>query len=179
MAVLSSSNLSALGFLLVAMLHTSDAFTTAPRVSRTLSNQRFAPTTVPRAPVVVYAEEGEPQTEEEKKEAVGNLVENDEWEGLTMELSEVIKTAVVEDIKKKTKDFIGKDNYQVGDITKEIDNKVKKEIATMRGKEEYELGDLVVVMDQYVSFTSIFFYFLAYLFQTHYSNTFSSKRLKT
>ena len=108
MAVLSSSNLSALGFLLVAMLHTSDAFTTAPRVSRTLSNQRFAPTTVPRAPVVVYAEEGEPQTEEEKKEAVGNLVENDEWEGLTMELSEVIKTAVVEDIKKKTKDFIGK-----------------------------------------------------------------------
>ena len=175
MAVLRSSNRSALGLLLVAMIqniHTSDAFTTAPRVSRTLPNQRFAGTTVPRAPLVVYSAEGEPQTEEEKKEAVGNLVENDEWEGLTMELSEVIKTAVVEDIKKKTKDFIGKDDYQVGDITKEIDNKVKKEIASMRGNEEYQLGDLVVVMDQMVSVSemreSLFYlvFIFVSLFQT-------------
>ena len=36
----------------------------------------------------------EPITKEEKDSAVGNLVVNDEWEGLTMELSDLIQTAV-------------------------------------------------------------------------------------
>jgi hypothetical protein len=36
----------------------------------------------------------EPTTKEEKDSAVGNLVVNDEWEGLTMELSDLIQTAV-------------------------------------------------------------------------------------
>jgi hypothetical protein len=36
----------------------------------------------------------EPTTKEEKDSAVGNLVINDEWEGLTMELSDLIQTAV-------------------------------------------------------------------------------------
>ena len=162
---LKASNCSALGLLLVALLQntqTSEAFTVAPSASCSFSNH--ANTLVPRKPsvVVVYSSEGEekePVTEEEKEqvtedqkeEAVGNLVENDEWEGLTMELSEVIKMAVVEDIKKKTREFTGKDQYQVGDITKEIDSKVKSEIASMRGNEEYQLGDLVVVMDNMVS----------------------------
>ena len=87
-------------------------------------------------------------TEEEKAEAVGNLVANDEWEGLTMELSELIRTAVVEDIKSNAREFLGKDEYKVGDISKEVDTRVKAEVAKMRGKAEYEIGDLVVVMDE-------------------------------
>lgn len=74
-------------------------------------------------------------TEEEKKEAVGNLVADDEWNGLAMELSDIIRLAVIEDIKKNTRDFIGKDEYNVGDITKEVDGRVKQEIATLRGKD--------------------------------------------
>lgn len=137
--------------LLVALLQSASAFTVAPR-SVSVSNQRFASTTPIVAPLSMSeGEMEEPVTAEEKEAAVGNLVENDEWEGLTMELSEVIKMAVVEDIKTKTRDFLGKDDYKVGDITKEIDTKVKKEIASMRGNEEYQLGDLVVVMDNMVS----------------------------
>ena len=56
---------------------------------------------------------------------VGNLVADDEWMGLGMELSELVRTAVVEEVKKNTSDFIGKDEYKVGDITKEIDARVK------------------------------------------------------
>jgi len=162
---LKTLNCSAFGLLLVAVLQnfdTSAAFTVAPATSsRSFTNHRFAgtapashPRTTTNSVVVVYSSEGEaegeskePETSEEKVEAVGNLVENDEWEGLTMELSEVIKLAVVEDIKKNTRDFIGKEAYQVGDITKEIDLRVKSEIASMRGNEEYQLGDLIVVMD--------------------------------
>ncbi|KAG7357522.1 hypothetical protein IV203_002210 [Nitzschia inconspicua] len=89
-----------------------------------------------------------PQTQEEKTKAVGNLVENDEWLGLTLELSELIRTAVIEDIKTNAREFLGKDNYEVGDISKEIDSRVKSEVARMRGKEDYEVGDLVMVMDK-------------------------------
>ena len=56
---------------------------------------------------------------------VGNLVQDDEWMGLGMELSELVRTAVIEEVKKNTADFIGKDDYKVGDITKEIDSRVK------------------------------------------------------
>jgi uncharacterized protein YdeI (BOF family) len=89
-------------------------------------------------------------SEEAKKEAVGNLVEEDEWTGLTMELSEVIRLSVIEDLKKNTRDFLGKDEYKIGDISKEIDVRVKGEVANLRGKGdgEYELGDLVLAMDQ-------------------------------
>jgi hypothetical protein len=160
-----SSNCSALGLLLVVLLQnadTSTAFTVAPVATRSFSTCPFAgmPGPLPRNKnrVVVHSGDGdgdgEPSSEEEKAEAVGNLVENDEWEGLTMELSEVIKMAVVEDIKKNTRDFLGKEDYQVGDITKEIDTRVKSEIASMRGNEEYQLGDLIVVMDTMVSLES-------------------------
>lgn len=83
----------------------------------------------------VVEAEFEKLTEDEKKEAVGNLVADDEWNGLAMELSDIVRLAVTEDIKKQTKDFIGKDDYNVGDITKELDGRVKQEIATLRGKE--------------------------------------------
>jgi hypothetical protein len=76
-----------------------------------------------------------PKTEKEKADAVGNLVANDEWEGLTMELSELIRTAVIEDIKSNAREFLGKDDYKVGDISKEVDSRVKAEVARLRGKE--------------------------------------------
>lgn len=76
------------------------------------------------------------KSEEEKKEAVGNLVADDEWAGLSMELSEVVRIAVLEDLKKNTREFLGKEDYNVGDLTKEIDARVKEGIAGLRGKEE-------------------------------------------
>lgn len=87
-------------------------------------------------------------SEEEKKALVGNLVANDEWNGMAMELSELIKTAVIEDIKSKGREFLGKESYQVGDISKEIDVRVKDGIAQFRNKEEYELGDFILAMDE-------------------------------
>ena len=71
------------------------------------------------APMELFA------SEEEKNEAVGNLVADDEWMGLTMELSELVRLAVVEDLKKNARDFLGKDDYKIGDISKEIDTRVK------------------------------------------------------
>jgi hypothetical protein len=52
-------------------------------------------------------------SDEEKKAAVGNLIANDEWLGLGMELSETIRLAVTEDLKKNAKDFLGKEDYKV------------------------------------------------------------------
>ena len=94
------------------------------------------------------SEEATAITKEEKEEKIGNLVADDEWNGLTMELSEIIRCAVVEDMKKNARDFLGKDDYKIGDVTKEIDSRVKNEVALLRGKEEYELGDLVLAMDE-------------------------------
>jgi len=90
---------------------------------------------------------GDIEFETQEEERIGNLVADDEWMGLSMELSEVVRLAVVEDIKKSTREFTGKDDYKVGDISKEIDDRVKKEIASLRGKDEYELGDLTAALD--------------------------------
>jgi hypothetical protein len=76
------------------------------------------------------------ESEDQKNEAVGNLIEDDEWMGVSMELSETIRIAVIEDIKTNARDFLGKDEYKVGDISKELDMRVKEEIAKMRGKDE-------------------------------------------
>ena len=81
-----------------------------------------------------------PQPEEE--EQLGNLVANEEWSGLSMELTEVIATAVVEDLKKNSRDFLAKDDYSVGDFSKEIDKRVKDEVAKMREKDDYEVSAL-------------------------------------
>lgn len=86
-------------------------------------------------------------TKEEKEELVGNLVADDEWMGLSMEISELVRVAIMEDVKSKTSDFIGKDDYKVGDISKEIDTRVKTEVAKLREKDEYELGDLTIALD--------------------------------
>jgi hypothetical protein len=84
---------------------------------------------------------------DEEKKAVGNLVADEEWAGLSMELADVVRTAVVEDLKKNSRDFLGKDDYAIGDFSKEVDRRVKEEVAKMREKDDYELGDLSVVLD--------------------------------
>lgn len=50
---------------------------------------------------------------EEQKEKIGNLVADDEWMGLSMEITELVRTAIIEDVKAKTSDFIGKEEYKV------------------------------------------------------------------
>jgi hypothetical protein len=61
-------------------------------------------------------EEGKEEEKDDEASEVGNLVVNDEWEGLTMELSEVIRTAIMEDLKANAREFLGKDNYELGDL---------------------------------------------------------------
>lgn len=89
-----------------------------------------------------------PGTIQEQKQAIGNLVADDEWAGVTMELGELVKRAVIEDIKTKGREFLGKDEYKVGDLSKEIDSRVKQGVADLRGKPEYEVGDLVITLDE-------------------------------
>jgi hypothetical protein len=50
---------------------------------------------------------------EEREEKVGNLVADDEWMGLSMELTELVRTSIIQDVKSKTSDFIGKEDYKV------------------------------------------------------------------
>ena len=78
------------------------------------------------------------ESEETKKQAVGNLVADDEWMGVSMELGEVVRMAVLEDLKKNARDFLGKEEYKLGDISKQVDTRVKEEIANLRGKDECE-----------------------------------------
>lgn len=75
-------------------------------------------------------------TAEQKKVVVGNLVAEDEWNGLTMELAELVRLSIVEDLKKNSREFLGKDDYKLGDFSKEIDSRVKDQVAMMRDKEE-------------------------------------------
>ena len=89
-------------------------------------------------PRVLYSAEssGEEKEEwtEEKVEQVGNLIADDEWMGLSMELSELVRVSIIEEAKKNTRDFIGKDDYKVGDITKEVDSRVKVRMYVCRSQ---------------------------------------------
>lgn len=76
----------------------------------------------------------------EEQQKIGNLVADAEWAGLSMELADVVRTAVIEDLKKNSRDFLGKEDYLVGDFSKEIDKRVKAEIAKIREKDEYEVS---------------------------------------
>ncbi len=93
------------------------------------------------------SEEAAVELTDEEKAAIGNLVADEEFAGLSMELADVVRTAVVEDLKKNSRDFLGSDHYAMGDFSKEIDRRVKDEVAKLREKDEYELGDLSVVLD--------------------------------
>ena len=63
-------------------------------------------------------------TSEERTEKIGQLIADDEWLGLATEMTEAVRTAVVQDVKKKqqamvdgvkgkTTEFIGKEEYKV------------------------------------------------------------------
>lgn len=84
----------------------------------------------------------------DKKSAIGNLVADDEWAGVTMELGELVKTAVMEDLKAKSREFLGKDEYKLGDLSIEIDSRVKEGVASIRGKSNYDIGDLTIALDE-------------------------------
>jgi hypothetical protein len=56
------------------------------------------------------------QTKEQVEEKIGNLVADDEWMGLTMELTELVRVAIIEDVKKSTREFTGRDDYKVGKL---------------------------------------------------------------
>mmetsp|Transcript_42804 Transcript_42804/g.126802 ORF Transcript_42804/g.126802 Transcript_42804/m.126802 type:complete len:345 (-) Transcript_42804:130-1164(-) len=79
---------------------------------------------------------------------VGNLAEDDEWLGFGMEMAIVMRSAIRESIKGSVKDFIGKEEYELGDLSIEADKRVKAAVAEMRGKPSYELGDLSIAIDQ-------------------------------
>lgn len=80
-------------------------------------------------------------------EEIGNLVADDEYLGLGMEIAELVRISIKEELKTSLRDFIGKDEYKIGDISKELDSRIKDEVAKMRSKEEYELGDLTLAVD--------------------------------
>ena len=83
-------------------------------------------------------------------EKIGSLVEDDEWLGLATELAIVFQSAVRESINANVADFIGKDDYKLGDVSKEADARIKGMVADLRGKDEYELGDLSIALDTLV-----------------------------
>ncbi len=80
------------------------------------------------------------EEEEEEEKRLGNLVADEEWNGLSLELADIIRMAVVEDLKKNSREFLGKEEYLMGDFSKELDKRVKAEVAKIRDKDEYEVG---------------------------------------
>ena len=88
---------------------------------------------VTRSAVVRCAEDGPPRLSAAEVVKVGELVADDEWQGLSMELSQACSAAVREQLKAMESTI---------DITKELDEKVNAQVAQLRGKEDYEFGDL-------------------------------------
>ena len=74
-----------------------------------LSYHRPYAATFSRTSAISMSEEtAEPESEKaEMKQKVTSLVADDEWMGLSMELSELVRIAVIEDVKKNTRDFTG------------------------------------------------------------------------
>lgn len=96
---------------IACLLGTVHSFQVAPPIQRQQQHHHhgvISPTTLRSTESV------EPSADEiaAKREQVGNLVADDEWEGLGMELSELVRTAVIEDLKKKSRDFLGKEEYK-------------------------------------------------------------------
>lgn len=85
---------------------------------------------------------------QQQQQQIGNLVADAEWAGLSMEIADVVRTAVIEDLKKNSREFLNKDEYLVGDFSKEIDKRVKAEIAKIREKDEYEVSIYIYLLSQ-------------------------------
>ena len=91
------------------MLSSVRAFQLAPTSQRPLLAGFTSPPKFSRS---MATEQGNDAADASNEEAVGNLVADDEWEGLGMELSEIVRIAVIEDLKKKSRDFLGKEEYE-------------------------------------------------------------------
>lgn len=117
---------------------------------------------------VLHCSEGQPKRLSAAEVVqVGELVADDEWNGLGMELSAAclavakeqlksldstveITKELDEKIKAQVAQMRGKDEYQVGDLSELLDAAVKAELCKVTGKPEYELGDLTVAIDERV-----------------------------
>jgi hypothetical protein len=89
--------------------HQADSFSICPN-NKGVYHQPFASTTVLGAGAKIDETD---LTPEQKEQVVGNLVADDEWEGLGIELTELVRVSVLEDMKKNARDFLGKDEYKV------------------------------------------------------------------
>lgn len=168
MGLVRSTASLALLVVLSAVLKSSSAFLVPPRYqvvgTRTLTAYSYSSTQLQSSVEekdeeqqdidenALFAEVDETMKKlsvEERKERIGSLIADDEWLGLAVEMTEAVRTAVVQDVKKKqqavvggvkgkTTEFIGKEEYKVGDILKTLDAKVKNEVASLRGKDECE-----------------------------------------
>jgi hypothetical protein len=81
-----------------------------------------------------------------KEREVSRMVDDDEWDGVTMKLTEAVYKSVMETVSTKAKTFVGgkeDDVVSVKDVALEVDARVKQIVANMRGKDKYEVGDLV------------------------------------
>lgn len=116
--------------------------------TRTIERRGAPPRARAGSSAIRMAEEPAPLTVAQREE-LGNLVADDEYLGLTMELTELVRIAIREELKAKLRDFVGKSEYKVGDISKELDDRVKTAVAAMRDKDEYELGDLSIALDTF------------------------------
>ncbi len=118
-ALVLSTQSSSSAFTVINPTITSRTFSTKATTTTTLFNKE-EPTEEEIEAMISNS-----KLSEEEVAKVGNLVADDEWMGLGMELSELVRVAVIEEAKKNTAEFIGKEDYKVGDITKEIDERVK------------------------------------------------------
>ena len=76
-----------------------------------------------------------------EQQEVGNLVADDEWLGLTMEMAIVVRSAVRESAKASIREFTGKDHYEVGDLSKAADARIKDAVAALRvGMDRFPLS---------------------------------------
>lgn len=84
------------------------------------------------------------EAEELKKqqEVVQEMVEQDEWNGITVHMQNLVSAAVVEDLKAKAKDFLSMDRtHKLRNVTHDVQKRVLEEVNKMRAG-EVSVGDV-------------------------------------
>lgn len=76
-------------------------------------------------------------------EEIEEMVEDDEWIGFTVQLSQAVREVVMEAL-----DTMKDDMYKAEKVTKQVDARIKAEVARWRGKESYEIGDFVKAISE-------------------------------
>ena len=104
----------AVAMLVPLPLHTTRGASRCPAiVACDAANDAVAQGIVVRADDAVVEGETTALTKVEVEE-IGNLVEDDEWLGLTTELAIVARVAIRESLKKSVREFTGNDDYKCG-----------------------------------------------------------------